>query len=151
MAFIVADSSVFICGKNLAGEVITVPGVERELKDIRSRMRFQMAEVWVEPPSKEMVKRARKAAQKTGDALVLSEVDIDLLAKALELGAKLATDDYALQNVALHLGVEVEPIAQPKIKRILTRNQKCRGCGRTFQGDECPICGTPARKKGGKS
>lgn len=150
VALIVADSSVFICGKPLEGEVVTVPGVEAELKDIRSRMRFQISGTRVEPPSIAALERARDAARKTGDDVVLSEVDLELLAKALELSAKLATDDYALQNAALHLGIKVEPVAQPRIRKIVKRTRKCIGCGRSFEGEECPVCGTPAvKRKGG--
>jgi len=149
--FIVADSSVFIYGKDLDGVVVTVPGVEGELKDISSRMRLQISDVKIEPPSKEMIDNAQQAALETGDAQVLSEVDLEVLAKALELDAVLATDDYAVQNVALHLGLLVEPVAQPRIKKVIKRKiiMKCAGCGRPFQGDECPICGTPARRNKG--
>jgi len=145
-ALIIADSSVFICGKTLAGEVVTVPGVEQELKDIRSRMRFQIAEVRIERPSKEALDRAERAAQETGDLSTLSSVDLELLAVALDLEVPLATDDYALQNVAIHLGLRVEPVAQPLIKKVIKRSKKCVGCGRSFQGEECPVCGTPARR-----
>jgi UPF0271 protein len=149
VALIVADSSVFIYGKPLAGEVVTVPGVEAELKDIRSRMRFQISGVRIEAPSAKALERARIAARETGDDAVLSEVDLELLAKALELSVKLATDDYALQNVALHLGIEVEPVAQPRIRKIVKRTRRCIGCGRPFEGEECPVCGTPAGKRKG--
>ena len=150
VALIVADSSVFIYGKALEGEVVTVPGVEAELKDIRSRMRLQISGVRIEAPSAEALERARATARETGDDAVLSEVDMELLAKALELSARLATDDYALQNVALHLGIKVEPVAQPRIRKIVKRTQRCIGCGRPFEGEECPVCGTPAkRRKGG--
>ncbi len=149
VALIVADSSVFIYGKALEGEVVTVPGVEAELKDIRSRMRLQISGARVEAPSKGSLDRARAAAQETGDDAVLSEVDLELLAKALELSAKLATDDYALQNAALHLGIKVEPVAQPRIRKIVKRTQRCIGCGRPFEGEECPVCGTPARRRKG--
>jgi UPF0271 protein len=146
-ALIVADSSVFICGKALEGEVVTVPGVEGELKDIRSRMRLQISGARIEAPSAKAM--ARAAARKTGDDAVLSEVDLELLAKALELSAKLATDDYALQNAALHLGIEVETVAQPRIQKIVKRTKRCIGCGRPFEGEECPVCGTPAKKRKG--
>lgn len=146
---IVADSSVFICGKALEGEVITVPGVEAELLDIRSRMRLQISGARVEGPSKEALAMARAGAERTGDAAVLSEVDLELLAKALELSARLATDDYALQNAALHLGIEVETIAMPKIRKILKRTKRCFACGRPMEGDECLVCGTPAPKRKG--
>jgi UPF0271 protein len=148
-ALIVADSSVFIYGKILEGEVVTVPGVEAELKDIRSRMRLQISGVRIEAPSKDSLERARATAQETGDFAVLSEVDLELLAKALELSAELATDDYALQNAALHLGIKVEPVAQPPIKKIVKRTQRCIGCGRPFEGEECPVCGTPAKRRKG--
>jgi len=146
---VVADSSVFIYGKALEGEVITVPGVEEELLDIRSRMRLQISGVRIEGPSREALARAKAGAEMTGDAAVLSEVDLELLAKALELSARLATDDYALQNAALHLGIEVETIAMPRIRKILKRTGRCQGCGRPFEGDDCPVCGTPRRKRKG--
>ncbi|MHC1631339.1 MAG: NOB1 family endonuclease [Methanotrichaceae archaeon] len=148
--FVVTDSSAFIYGKYLDGVVITVPGVVRELKDIRSRMRLQISGARIERPSKKMLTKARQAAQETGDTAALSEVDLELLAKALEMKAVLATDDYALQNVALYMGLKVEPVAHPKIKKIIKRTQRCVGCRRPFQGDVCPVCGTPARKKKGR-
>ena len=148
---IVADSSVFICGKGFEGEVVTVPGVEGELLDIGSRMRLQISGARIEPPSRDALARARAGAERTGDAAVLSEVDLEILAKALELSARLATDDYALQNAALHLGLQVEPIAMPRIRRIAKRTCRCPGCGRPLEGEECPVCGTPAKKRrGGK-
>ncbi len=58
----------------------------------------------------EALQKARQAASETGDLSVLSPADLDVLAKALEYGATVATDDYAVQNVALHLGLKIEPI-----------------------------------------
>ena len=145
--YVVADASVFIWGKRPEGELITVPAVEAELKDIRTRSRLFLFEVRVESPSALALKAARKAAAETGDLRVLSAADLDVLAKALEYRAVLATDDYALQNVALHLGLEIEPIGQPRIKRELKHVQRCQGCGHRFEGEACPDCGTPARKK----
>ncbi|MCX6669623.1 MAG: hypothetical protein NTV25_07440 [Methanothrix sp.] len=145
--YVVADASVFIWGKRPEGELITVPAVEAELKDLRSRSRLHIFEARVESPSSQALKNAREAAAKTGDIAVLSAADLEVLAKALEYGAVLATDDYALQNVALHLGLKIEPIGQPRIRRELRRVQKCQGCGKSFEGEACPDCGTPARKK----
>lgn len=146
-AYVVADSSVFILGKRPEGEVITVPSVEAELKDIRSKSLLHIFDVRVESPSATAVKAARAAARETGDIAVLSEADLDVLAKAFELGAMIATDDYAVQNVALHLGLDVEPVGQPVIKRRMKRVQRCSGCGRTFEGDACPDCGTPRKAR----
>lgn len=145
--YVVADASVFIWGKRPEGELITVPAVEAELKDLRSKSMLHIFEARVESPSPQSLKAAKAAAGETGDIRVLSTTDLDVLAKALEYGATLATDDYALQNVALHLGLKIEPIGQPRIKRLKKHVQRCRGCGKSFEGEACPDCGTPARKK----
>jgi UPF0271 protein len=146
-ACIVVDSSVFILGKRLEGELITVPAVEKELKDIRSRSLLGILGARVECPSADSLNSATKAAQETGDIRVLSQADLEVLAKALECKAILATDDYAVQNVALHLGIPIEPIAQPVIKRRMKRVQRCYACGATFDGETCPDCGTLVRRK----
>ena len=146
-AYVVADASVFILGKRLEGEIITVPSVERELRDIRSKSRLYIFNARVESPSIDALKRARSAAKTTGDISVLSQTDLDVLAKAVEYGAILATDDYAVQNVALHLGLCVEPVAQPLIKKRMQRIQRCRACGRPFEGEACPDCGTQRKGK----
>ncbi|MDM7934877.1 MAG: hypothetical protein QUS08_05750 [Methanothrix sp.] len=145
--YVVADASVFIWGKRPEGVLITVPAVEAELKDLASRSRLHIVEAHVESPSSRSQRRARSAASKTGDISVLSSADLDLLALALEYGAVLATDDYALQNVALHLGLKVEPIGQPRIRRELRRVQRCLACGKAFEGEACPDCGTPAQRR----
>ena len=145
--YVVADASVFIWGKRRAGELITVPAVEAELKDIRTKSLLHIFEARVESPTSQTLKAAQHAATETGDLKALSNADLDVLAKALEYRAVLATDDYALQNVALHLGLKIEPIVQPRIKRLLKHVQRCQGCGRRFEGEACPDCGTPARKK----
>jgi UPF0271 protein len=145
--YVVADASVFIWGKRPNGELITVPAVEAELKDIRTKSLLAIFETRVESPTSQARKAARQAAAETGDFKALSSADLDVLAKALEYRAILATDDYALQNVALHLGLKIEPIGQPRIKRLLKHVQRCQGCGSSFEGEACPDCGTPARKR----
>jgi len=145
--YVVADASVFIWGKKPAGELITVPAVVAELKDLRSKSMLHIFEARVESPTCQALKAVKNAAAKTGDLRALSFADLEVLAKALEYEAVLATDDYALQNVALHLGLKIEPIGQPMIKRKLKHVQRCQGCGKSFEGEACPDCGTPARKK----
>jgi len=146
-AYIVADASAFIWGKMPEGELITVPSVERELKDLRSKSLLHISGARVESPTAASLKQAKRAAEETGDISVLSQADLEVLAKALEYGAIIATDDYALQNVALHLGLKIEPIGQPAIKRKLRRVQKCFACGKAFEGEACPDCGTPKKRR----
>jgi UPF0271 protein len=145
--YVVADASVFIWGKRPDGELITTPAIVAELKDIRTKSLLHIFEARVESPTFQALREAQKAAAETGDINVLSPADLEVLAKALEYGAVLATDDYALQNVALHLGLKIEPIGQPRIKKKLKHVQRCQGCGKRFEGEACPDCGSPARKK----
>jgi len=59
----------------------------------------------------------------------------------------LITDDYAVQNTAIHLGIKVIPAGQKKIKDVLLWEKFCIGCKRRFPtGDDCPVCGTSLKK-----
>jgi UPF0271 protein len=87
------------------------------------------------------------AATATKDVTVISGTDLDLLALALDLGAGLHTDDFAIQNVALALGVKTIPILQRKARRVHWK-YRCSGCGRYAEQDgECPVCGAAIKRK----
>ncbi|RLG28745.1 hypothetical protein DRO03_09115 [Methanosarcinales archaeon] len=154
MPVYVADSSVFILGMPLPSRVrnriITTPEVVSELVDIKSKMAFEAAllsGVEVEPPLANLITEVRSHAGRTGDIERLSDTDIGILAKALEHGGILCTDDYAIQNVAESLGIETEPILQDGIKETFEWGRRCKGCGRRFEGDVriCPICGSETK------
>jgi UPF0271 protein len=159
MTFYIVDSAVFIMGScNLdTSLMITVPSVADELKSRDSVLRFDLAKeggLRVEWPEPEMVKEILKMAEHTRDSEELSKTDLEILAKALEYRGKgvLLTDDYAVQNVAVQLGIQVKPVAHKKIKDILIWQKQCIGCKKTFdKGDICPICGSPLKKKRKKS
>jgi UPF0271 protein len=91
----------------------------------------------------------RRAAGETGDADELSETDTRLLATAFELSATLVTDDYAMQNVAEKLDVDVQVIARDGIEEEREWTFQCAGCGREFDDDRerCPICGSDLSRK----
>jgi len=154
MTSYIADSAVFIMGNCSVDSslLITVPSVVDELKSRDSVLRFDLAKeggLRVEWPEPEMVKEVLKKAEQTRDSEELSKTDLEILAKALEHKdrAILLTDDYAVQNVAVQLGIQVKPIAQKKIRDLIIWQKRCIGCGKTFEkGDECPICGSPMKK-----
>jgi UPF0271 protein len=155
MTCYIADSAVFIMG-NCGQEnslLITVPSVVNELKSKEAVLRFDLAKeegLRVEWPEPEMIKGVTQMAKRTLDIEELSKTDIEILAKALEHKdvATLLTDDYAVQNVAVQLGIKVKPIAQKKIKDLLIWQKQCTGCKKIFEsGDICPICGSPMKKK----
>ena len=147
---IVLDASFFFGEFPAEGDVVTVPSVVDELMDIRAKGNF---EKWcarglrVQSPTGDSTKRVLSAARKTKDIAVISGTDRDLLALALDLGADLYTDDFAIQNVALVLGVKTVPILQRKARRVHWK-YRCSGCGRYAEHDgECPVCGAAIKRK----
>jgi UPF0271 protein len=59
-----------------------------------------------------------------------------------EKGAILVTDDYAIQNVASLLKIQVDNILQPTIGKTYRWTRVCRGCGRKVEAETCPVCGS---------
>ncbi|MDD1681394.1 MAG: nucleotide-binding protein [Methanoregula sp.] len=146
----VLDASFFFGDFPAEGDTFTAPSVIEELKDIRAKGNF---EKWcarglrVQSPTEESKKRVISAAGTTKDITVISGTDRDLLALALDLGAALYTDDFAIQNVALVLGVNTVPILQRKARRVHWK-YRCSGCGRYADHDgECPVCGAAIKRK----
>ena len=146
----VLDASFFFGDFPAEGDIFTVPSVVEELRDIRAKGNF---EKWcarglrVQSPSGENRKRVISAAGTTKDITVISGTDRDLLALALDLGAELYTDDFAIQNVAHVLKVKTIPILQRKA-RLVHWKYRCSGCGRyAEQNGECPVCGAAIKRK----
>jgi UPF0271 protein len=121
-----------------------------ELRDLRSKSRFDVLcaqGLTLAVPSGENTEKVNAASKKSGDAGIISGTDRDILALALDLGAVLYTDDFAIQNVAGILGVQTAPIMQRKAKHIRWK-YRCSGCGRYFDHDgECRICGSVIKRK----
>lgn len=148
----IADSSLFITGHRLEGIIITVPSVVDEIRDENSRTTMELMNVRVEPPLGVFKKEATSKAVVTKDSEELSAADIDILAKALEYSGReetiLVTDDFAVQNTAIQLGIRVMPAGQRRIKDVLIWEKQCIGCKRRFpEGEECPVCGSPLKKR----
>ncbi|HMB46589.1 MAG TPA: NOB1 family endonuclease [Candidatus Methanoperedens sp.] len=147
----IADSSLFIIGKRIEGIIITVPSVLDEIRDEKSRTIMELMNVRIEPVLQSFIREVISKARETKDSEELSRTDLDLLAKALEHTRNentiLVTDDYAVQNTAIQLGIKVMPTGQKKIKDVLLWEKFCIGCKRRFPtGDDCPVCGTHLKK-----
>jgi UPF0271 protein len=147
----VLDASAFIHEYHTADETASVPAVEAEL-DGESAYRYDAMEgagMHIHIPADNTVETIERAATETGDAGELSGTDVRLVAAAFELDATLVTDDYAMQNVAEHLGVAVEVIAREGITEQREWRFQCQGCGREFDDhrDRCPICGSDLSRK----
>ncbi len=147
----VRDSPVFMYGIKVSGDIFTVPKVVQELQSVGADVTLQALlkeGLKIEPPLEKDVNAVMEKAKSTGDYPKLSSADIDVLAKALQIGGTLVTDDYSVQNVAARLGVETTAIRQERIKRVLTWRHRCVGCGRTYDTEmTCPVCGSEVRLK----
>ena len=147
----VLDTSAFIHQFETDESVATIPAVRDELDDAQAYRYDAMegAGMHIHIPDENTLQTVRKAATGTGDATVLSETDVRLLAAAVELDAVLVTDDYAMQNVAEALDLAVEVIAQEGIDERRDWVYQCQGCGREFDEhrDRCPICGSEFARK----
>jgi len=147
----VLDTSAFIHEFDTEESVATIPAVREELDDAQAYRYDAMegAGMHIQIPDDNSVATVETAAERTGDATVLSKTDVRLLAAALELDAVLVTDDYAMQNVADDLGIDVEVIAQEGIEERREWRHQCQGCGKVFDEhhDRCPICGSQLARK----
>ena len=146
----VLDTSFYFYDLAVDGELYTTPSVLDELRDLRSKSRFDVLcaqGLTLAVPSSENTEKVKAASRKSGDAGIVSGTDCDILALALDLRAVLYTDDFAIQNVAGILGVQTVPIIQRKAKRIHWK-YRCSGCGRYFDHDgECLVCGSVIKRK----
>lgn len=86
--------------------VFTVPGVVEELKDFRSRtiaeQGIESGKLVVSYPSEVSVKKVRGVSKTLG----LSDVDVSVLALALDKNMLVLSDDRGIQKAARNLGIK---------------------------------------------
>jgi UPF0271 protein len=155
----IADAAVFIMGNCPvpSSQMVSVPCVEDEMRSADALLRYDIAKtegLRIEAADKKYTVLVEEQAKQTRDFENLSQTDIDILSKALEYQMQdpnntiLLTDDFAVQNVAARFGIAVVPVAQRVIKDQIVWQKQCVGCHRHFSGgEECPVCGSPLRKK----
>lgn len=141
--FVIDSCAIFM--KKRYKDMITVPEVIEEIKDENSKLFLSIIDLRVENAELEFIEKVKNIATESGDIHKLSDTDIKLIAKALELkekGAVLVTDDYAIQNIASLLNIQVDNILQPTIGKTYRWTRVCRGCGREVDTETCPVCGS---------
>lgn len=94
-------------------------------------------------PDEESRLAARKGAEETGDLEVLSEADLDVIAVAVMIGGTVVSDDFAVQNTCVHLGVPVQGSTLGLIRKEIKWVWRCTGCRKIYKKhlDQCPVCG----------
>ncbi|MFP4169772.1 MAG: NOB1 family endonuclease [Methanomassiliicoccales archaeon] len=144
---LVVDTSALFHLERLpeGAEIFAPHGVLRELErygDVRSAYLSEL--ITVMEPGREALRVVEEGAQRTGDQVRLSEVDRRILALAWELGARIMTDDYSVQNLASELGLEYLTAGEEGISAVWRWRYRCVGCGRVWKEchPDCPVCGS---------
>jgi len=102
----------------------------------------------IREPDKESTEAAIKAAKDTGDFPQLSKQDISIIALCIEMNGEIISDDFAISNVAKNLGLKISPIMTQGIKDVGKWVHYCPGCRTNhINKKECPMCGTPLKRK----
>jgi len=102
----------------------------------------------IREPDKESTETAIKAAKDTGDFPQLSKQDISIIALCIEMNGEIISDDFAISNVAKNLGLKISPIMTQGIKDVGRWVHYCPGCrANHINKKECPVCGTPLKRK----
>ena len=115
----ILDTSFFFYDLTVDGDLYTTRSVVDELRDLRSKSRFDVLcaqGLTLAVPSAENIEKVKAASRKSGDAGIVSGTDCDILALALDLEAALLTDDFAIQNVASYSGCADHPYHPAKGK-----------------------------------
>ncbi|MFB6216652.1 MAG: PIN domain-containing protein, partial [Candidatus Aenigmatarchaeota archaeon] len=104
----VVDANVFLHGRGRYSfdRAITVPEVVEEVKSSKGQNNLRNIDYEVRQPSQESMQKVEQKSEEIRSPT--SDVDEKLLALAIDLQEDLVTDDKALQNLALHLGVKFE-------------------------------------------
>ncbi|MGE4275103.1 MAG: NOB1 family endonuclease [Candidatus Methanomethylophilaceae archaeon] len=146
---LILDSSALFSMEDLPSEDCLVPsGVLKEL----TRHGDRRVSRWegllqVRDPLPESIAEVREVARKSGDLGRLSDVDISILALAVETSGRILADDYSIQNVASIMGLEYQAVGVKGISKVLRWNYRCQGCGRWYAENlpDCPVCGAGMR------
>ena len=160
----VLDTSAFIAGfdpLSITDDVYSVRAVEEELASgslpwVRFKTAVENGKLKVRAPKAEFLDRVKESSRDVGDVLFLSDVDMQVLALALELKSAeneplIVTDDYSIQNVADQLELEFAPLMTFGIRFRLHWIRYCPACRRKYPSDykhkRCENCGTELKRK----
>lgn len=146
MSYVLDTSAILSRRFNFTSRDIIIPeSVINEIRKGRLRDTISSLEgaLNVLSPSKKSVETVAEASRKSGDLEALSSTDVDVVALAYETGSIIITDDYAIQNVASHLGVEYQGANISEIANEVIWKFRCTGCRKIFSSpvESCPVCG----------
>ena len=155
MDFRILDASAFYAGVpfRTSNDFYTTPLVYDEIKHIKKNhgaleILLGANRLKIRESDDKATKAAITAAKDTGDFPQLSKQDISIIALCIETKGEIISDDFAISNVAKNLGLKISPIMTQGIKDVGKWVHYCPGCRTNHaNGKECPMCGTPLKRK----
>ena len=151
----ILDASAFYAGVPFrsSSDCYTTSLVYDEIKHIKKNhdalgTLLETNRLKIREPDNQSTSTATKAAKDTGDFQQLSKQDISIIALCIEMNGEIISDDFAISNVAKNLGLKISPIMTTGIKDVGKWVHYCPGCRTNHSsGKECPMCGTPLKRK----
>ena len=151
----ILDASAFYAGVPFrsSSDCYTTSLVYDEIKHIKKNhdalgTLLETNRLKIREPDNQSTSTATKAAKDTGDFQQLSKQDISIIALCIEMKGEIISDDFAISNVARNLGLKISPIMTTGIKDVGKWVHYCPGCRTNHSsGKECPMCGTPLKRK----
>ena len=145
--WIVLDSCAFLSQNHPEGKLATIPEIEGELINRQSKQYFANLVgkgLKLIEPGKESEIHVQKKASETGDLDVLSNPDLKILALTYEIEGTIISDDFAIQNVALYMGLNYLSCNGNPIKELRRWKYKCSACNfvTTNKTKSCEVCGS---------
>ncbi|MCL1905095.1 MAG: nucleic acid-binding protein [Methanomassiliicoccaceae archaeon] len=143
---LILDSSALFAMEDLPSDDVAVPaGVVAELRKYKDHRLERWGDLLrVSECTKVSLAKVNDAALKSGDAGRLSDVDISVIALAIDLNGTVMTDDFSIQNVCEIMGIEYLSVGTKGITKVEKWNYRCVGCGKWYKEkmNDCPICGS---------
>lgn len=151
----ILDASAFYAGVPFRSPdyCYTTPLVYDEIKHIKNNhdalgILLETDRLKIREPNNQATTVATRAAKDTGDFQQLSKQDISIIALCIEMNGEIISDDFAISNVARNLGLKISPIMTSGIRDVGRWVHYCPGCRTSHpSGRECPMCGTPLKRK----
>lgn len=159
---LVLDSTAFYSGVPFAGQIVfyTTPSVLEEIArnrelDIGIKGVTESERMIIIEPRSQWIDEVVKRSIETSDISALSDVDISVIALALQLrhdgyDVSVVTDDYSIQNLIIVSGLKYFRTNTIGISRIVEWMVYCIGCGKTFKNrklDFCDVCGSKLKRR----
>lgn len=138
----VVDANVLIHsrGQFPVNKAVIPPSIQDEIKTDLSRMKMQKLNLKIMRPSQQALEKVKNKSDVINSPT--STQDEQALALALDRDITLITDDKALQNLALHMGIDFEGFNEQKVSEKRCWKNVCSNCGTEVSSLPCPHCGS---------